>query len=85
VLNNKAPGPLSWRSGTGAGPTPKRSKEQALMPERIDPPADQPSPSLAPQPNQILAQPATVEACARDYAAGADVREVMAQQEARQR
>jgi hypothetical protein len=55
------------------------------MPERIDPPADQPSPSLAPQPNQILAQPATVEACARDYAAGADVREVMAQQEARQR
>ncbi len=39
---------------------------------------------MAKQPNQILAQPATVQACQQDYAQGAGVREVMAQQEARQ-
>jgi hypothetical protein len=53
---------------------------------RTDQPAAQPTPaSLAPQPNQILAQPATVQACQQDYAQAADVRQVMAQQEARQR
>jgi hypothetical protein len=40
---------------------------------------------LTPQPNQILAEPSTVEACAADYAAAEDVRQTMAQQEARQR
>lgn len=43
---------------------------------------DQPSP-LAPQPNQILAEPATPAACAADYAAAGDVRQTMAQQDAR--
>lgn len=46
--------------------------------------AAEPEQDLTPQPNQILAEPATVEACAADYANGADVRDVMAQQEARQ-
>jgi hypothetical protein len=45
----------------------------------------QPEPDLTPQPNPILAEPATVEACAQDYADGADVRDVMAQQERNQR
>lgn len=40
---------------------------------------------LTPQPNAILAEPATVEACQQDYDAAADVRQTMAQQEARQR
>ncbi|MFI9154516.1 hypothetical protein [Streptomyces sp. NPDC053367] len=31
----------------------------------------------APRTNQILAEPATVAACQRDYAQAADVREVM--------
>lgn len=54
------------------------------MPERIGQPADQPTPaSLTPQPNQILAVPATVEACRADYDDASDVRAVMAQQDAR--
>lgn len=40
--------------------------------EPTQPTPDQPS--LTPQPNRILAEPADVEACARDYADGADVR-----------
>lgn len=40
---------------------------------------------LTPQPNPILTEPATVQACQQDYDAGADVRQTMAQQEARQR
>ncbi|MFI8301542.1 hypothetical protein ACIGCZ_37170 [Streptomyces nigra] len=42
-------------------------------------------PSLTPQPNQILAQPATVQACRADYKAGTDVRQTMAQQDAKAR
>ena len=53
------------------------------MEHRTDQPDQQPS--LTPQPNQILAEPATVQACAADYADGADVRDVMAQQERNQR
>lgn len=45
----------------------------------------QPQPDLKPKPNQILAQPATVQACRRDYDQGADVRQTLAAQEARQR
>jgi len=53
---------------------------------RTDQQGEQPTPApLTPQPNQILAQPATVQACAQDYADGNDVRQVMAQQERRQR
>jgi hypothetical protein len=48
-------------------------------------PGQQPSPALPPQPNRILAEPATPAACARDYAAGADVRQTMAQQDAKAR
>jgi hypothetical protein len=51
------------------------------MPERNEQGPDQPS--LTPQPNRILAEPATVDTCRADYDAAADVREVMAQQEAR--
>lgn len=51
------------------------------MEHRTDQPDQQPS--LTPQPNQILAVPATVRACAEDYAAGADVRQTLAAQEAR--
>ncbi len=43
----------------------------------------QPKPDLTPQPNPILAQPATVQACRADYEDAADVRAVMAQQDAR--
>lgn len=39
--------------------------------------------SLTPQPNPILAQPATVENCRADYEDANDVRAVMAQQDAR--
>lgn len=54
------------------------------MPERTDQPQGQPTPaSLAPQPNRIVAEPATVQACQQDYAQAAAVRDVMAQQEAR--
>lgn len=34
----------------------------------------QPEPDRTPQPNRVLAEPATVEACRSDYDAGADVR-----------
>lgn len=46
---------------------------------------EQQQPDLTPQPNQILAEPATVHACQQDYAAAADVRQTMTQQEAGQR
>ena len=56
------------------------------MPERTDQPQGQPTPSTPTlQPNQILAEPATVQACRRDYDQGADVRQTLAAQEARQR
>jgi hypothetical protein len=45
----------------------------------------EPEPDLTPQPNQILAEPATPELCAQDYADGADIRQTMAQQEAQVR
>ncbi|MFJ5967911.1 hypothetical protein [Streptomyces sp. NPDC093060] len=48
-------------------------------------PATEPTPALAPQANQILAEPATVAACTRDYEQAADVRQTLAAQEARQR
>lgn len=50
------------------------------MSEQQTSPAD-----MAKQPNQILAQPATVQTCQQDYANAADVRQAMTQQEARQR
>lgn len=53
------------------------------MPERTDQAPDQPS--LTPQPNRILAQPATVQACTADYAAAADVRQTLAAQERKAR
>jgi hypothetical protein len=53
------------------------------MAHRTDQPPDQPSPAL--QPNQILAVPATVENCRADYDAAADVRQTMAQQDAKDR
>ncbi|NUO42397.1 MAG: hypothetical protein HOV82_10195 [Streptomyces sp.] len=40
---------------------------------------------LAPRPNPILAEPATPENCAADYAQGADVRDRMDQQDRRER
>jgi hypothetical protein len=55
------------------------------VPDRNGQPAGQPSPTLAPQPNRILAEPATPAACAADYEAGADVRQTLAAQEARTR
>ncbi|WP_282107677.1 hypothetical protein [Streptomyces sp. C3-3] len=39
----------------------------------------------APRENTIVAEPATPDACKRDYQAGADVRAAMARQEARRR
>lgn len=54
------------------------------MPESTDQPPEQPSPTQ-PQPSSVLAEPATVEACAQDYADGADVRHTMDQQQARGR
>jgi hypothetical protein len=48
-------------------------------------PGQQPSPALTPQPNRILAEPATVELCNADWDAGADVRQTMAQQDAKAR
>ena len=45
----------------------------------------QPEPDRTPQPNRILAEPATVEACRADYDAAADIRQTLAEQEARQR
>jgi hypothetical protein len=40
---------------------------------------------LTPQPNEILAVPATIENCRADYQASADVRQTMAQQDAKGR
>ncbi|MEU1445484.1 hypothetical protein [Streptomyces mirabilis] len=40
-------------------------------------------PSRTPQPNQILAVPATIENCRTDWEAAADVRQTMAQQVAK--
>ena len=48
-----------------------------------EPTPDQPT--LTPQPNRILNEPATVQACRRDYDQAADVRQTLAAQEARQR
>ena len=59
------------------------TKRQALMANRTDQQPEQPS--LTPQPNQILAEPATVDACLADYQAGTDVRQTMAQQDAKAR
>jgi hypothetical protein len=53
------------------------------MQEPTSQPSTQPSPALTPQPNQILAVPATVENCRSDYEQAADVRETMAQQDAK--
>lgn len=55
------------------------------MGHRTDQEQQQPSPAQQPKPNSILRQPATVEACQADYAAGADIRQAMARQEARRR
>jgi len=52
--------------------------------ERTDQAQPQPTPAQ-PRPNPIFRQPATVEACQADYAAGADIRQEMARQEARRR
>ncbi|MFD6968360.1 hypothetical protein [Streptomyces sp. NPDC059949] len=47
---------------------------------------DKPTPAAAPEPdrtpreNTILAEPATVAACQRDYAAAADIRALLARQ-----
>jgi hypothetical protein len=45
----------------------------------------QPERDLTPQPSRILAEPATVELCNADFDAAVDVRQTMAQQDARQR
>lgn len=45
----------------------------------------QPEPDHTPQPNRILAEPATPATCAADYEAAADVRQTLAAQEARTR
>jgi hypothetical protein len=43
--------------------------------ERTDQPKQQPTPTqYEPQPNSVTSEPATVEACQADYAAGADIR-----------
>jgi hypothetical protein len=56
------------------------------MAHRTDQQQQQPSPApLTPRPNPILAEPATPQACAEDYAAGADVRRAMDQQQQRGR
>jgi hypothetical protein len=39
-----------------------------------------PEPDRTPRENTILAEPATVEACRRDYEAAADVRALLAKQ-----
>lgn len=56
------------------------------MDHGTDEPQNQPSApaqNLKPQPNPIVAEPATVEACRTDYEAAADIRQTMARQEAR--
>ncbi|SDM46999.1 hypothetical protein SAMN04487981_101624 [Streptomyces sp. cf386] len=56
------------------------------MPERTDQPPEQPSPApWSPPPGRILSEPATVDTCRADYDAGADVRDTLADQEARAR
>lgn len=74
-INNKATGPLSWRSGPVARPTSTFTKRQALMANRTDQPQGQPSPdddsrwdrrALTPQPNRILATPDTPQQCATE-------------------
>ncbi|MGW0012543.1 hypothetical protein ACWDVX_22710 [Streptomyces tendae] len=55
------------------------------MAHGTDPEPQQPSPAQQPRPNPIISQPATVETCQADYAAGADIRQAMARQEARRR
>jgi hypothetical protein len=52
------------------------------MAERTDQPTRQPTPA---RPNRILAEPATPQACAADYKAGADIRQTIARQDARTR
>lgn len=54
------------------------------MTDRNGQPPQQPSPG-APQPNRILAEPATVAACAADYQAATTVRATIARQDARTR
>lgn len=54
--------------------------------ERTDQPTPEPIPTAqTPQPNRILAEPATVAACQAEYEAAADVRAVMDKQQARHR
>jgi hypothetical protein len=55
--------------------------------DRIHQPQHQPSPErdLTPKPSRIMAEPATVQACRADYKAGTDVRQTMAQQDAKAR
>lgn len=46
------------------------------MPDSTQQPQHQPTPhTRTPQPNRILAQPATVAACQADYANAADIRQ----------
>ena len=52
------------------------------MAERTDLPTRQPTPA---RPNRILAEPADVAACQRDYQAATDVRQTIARQDARTR
>ncbi|MEU9333156.1 hypothetical protein AB0D49_08320 [Streptomyces sp. NPDC048290] len=42
--------------------------------ERTDQPSPQPSPPPEPRTNEILREPATVDACQADYRNGADIR-----------
>jgi hypothetical protein len=45
------------------------------VPERTEQPEQQPTPTqYEPQLNSVTSEPATVEACQADYAAGADIR-----------
>lgn len=55
------------------------------MPQSTSTPQPEPTPTLTPQPNRIMAEPATVELAQQDYAQAADVRQTLAAQEARQR
>lgn len=52
--------------------------------DRSQQPQPQPSPA-APQPNRILAEPATVAACRADYQAATTVRDTITRQDARTR
>jgi hypothetical protein len=55
------------------------------MSEQQTDPVLTPAPDRTPKPNQVLAEPATVDACRADYKAGADVRQTIARQDARTR